>query len=89
MHQKQCDQQVKGRDSAALLLSAETPHGVLHPALEPSPQNRHGTVGAGPGEATEMIRGLEYLSYEEKLRELGLSNPEKRRFHGNLIAAFQ
>ncbi|KAK4829423.1 hypothetical protein QYF61_004298 [Mycteria americana] len=39
--------------------------------------------------ATKIIRGMEHLSHQDRLRKLGLFCLEKRKLWGDLTAAFQ
>ena len=52
-----------------VLCPCEASSAVLHPGLGPSAQERREAVGVGPKETMHMIRGLEHLSYEDRLRE--------------------
>jgi len=42
-----------------------------------------------PTLATKMIRGLEHLFCEKRLRELRMCSQEKRRLQGDLTVTFQ
>ena len=57
--------------------------------LRPPAQEGCRAAGAGPEEAMRMIRVLEHLFYDERLREMGSLSLGKRRLQGDLTVIFQ
>lgn len=88
--QKQSGQPVKGGDSPHLLHSDEIPPGVLRPVSGVSntgiPTFQYDLLEQVQKTAMKMIKGLEHLSQEDRLRELGMFRLEKRRLWGDFTA---
>ena len=53
--------------------------GILHPDVRSPLQERSWQAGVGLAEGPQDSQGLEHSAGEERLRELGLSSPEKGR----------
>jgi len=66
----------------------ETLPGALHPAMESSAQKYTELLEQVQWRRTNIVRGWEHLSCEEKLRKFRLFSSTKRRLQGHLIAAF-
>ncbi|KAJ7405187.1 hypothetical protein WISP_141526 [Willisornis vidua] len=63
--------------------------GILCPVLGSSRQERYLLLKQVQQKATKMTKGLEYLCYEERLREMDLFSLKKRGLRGDLISVYE
>lgn len=77
----------KGGGPAPLLCPGEASSGVLCVVLGSLAQDGHGTSAVSPEKACEDDGGLDRVSYNQWLRELGLFRLQVRRLRGDLNRA--
>ncbi|RMC06920.1 hypothetical protein DUI87_16371 [Hirundo rustica rustica] len=75
---KRSDQQGQGGDSAPLLCPGESPAAMLHPALGSQHRKDMDLLERVQRRGTSMIREMESLSCEDRLRDLEVQSRKKK-----------
>ena len=75
---------MEGGDFSPIFSTGEATYGVLCLLISSLEQERYGHTGDSPMKGKNLINDVEYFSYEERLRELGLVSLQKRRLRGHL-----
>ena len=88
LHQKRGCQQREGDDCPPLLSSHEAHLKYRVQAFTTQDKKVVKLFKWSLDKATKMIRGLEHLCFEERLREIGLFSLEKRMLQGDLSVVF-
>ena len=89
LHQKKYGQQGEGGDPVPLLCAGETSPAVLHPDVEFSVRERHGSVGARPEEGLKYDQRAGAALLQGLAERCGALQPGEEKARGNLILAFQ
>lgn len=90
LYMEKCCQLAKGdgSDASSVLSTGKTRPGVLGPVLG-APVQGHEHTGDSPASMHKMIKEMEHLSSQERMRERGLFTLEKKRLRGELINAYK
>lgn len=72
-----------------MLYPSEAPSGALHSSLGPQNKEDLELSEQVQRRSTKMVRGLEFLSYEEKMRGFDLFRSDKKKLQEDIVVTFQ
>lgn len=77
------------REVTVPFCSTLAPSGALHSSLGPQNKEDLELSEQVQRRSTKMVRGLEFLSYEEKMRGFDLFRSDKKKLQEDIVVTFQ